>query len=70
MVIHDLRNPAESIKQGLTQAKTFYQKELNDIIQETNKIVLSKVIHKIIKKEEYQTKSIKANKHNSTMKLS
>ena len=48
MVIHDLRNPAESIKQGLTQAKTCYQKELNKIIQDTNKIVFQKVIHKII----------------------
>lgn len=44
MVIHDLRNPAEAIKQGLMQAKSLYQKEQNFIITETNEVITKNIL--------------------------
>ena len=36
MVIHDLRNPAESIQQGLEQAKQEINDMLRQLIRDTN----------------------------------
>lgn len=43
MVVHDLRNPAESIQQGLALGKEMLNEDINILIEETNE-ALNKVI--------------------------
>jgi hypothetical protein len=46
MVIHDLRNPAEAIKEGLNQAKAMMKREQQNILKDTHAVLLKNIINK------------------------
>ena len=46
MVVHDLRNPTDSIREGLEQAQVIMHSTLKEIVSETNTFFTKKVLVK------------------------
>jgi len=55
MVVHDLRNPADSIQEGLKQADTIMEAAFNEIFEMTNAYLTEQLHEDMVSSEETNT---------------
>jgi len=61
MVVHDLRNPADSIREGLEQAQVMMISTFTEIIEETNNFFITRIL------TENKKKVTTISQHNSSL---